>query len=208
MKVYHYNQETKELIRESDARINPRGTTYTEVEEGSEETPQPIYSYLLPVNATFIEPPESQDGYTAVFDTDNQEWIQTLDKRGTEYWTQIDGVTAKSTITELGEDLPDGAFATEPEPTQEELDAIQAEEAAQAKAAKYATWDEETNIIFAETPSALATEFLEHVTPLQNFRRRRLPYHYISWLDNKVSNPTPEAQAVIDQLKAAALKVL
>lgn len=102
---------------------------------GSEETElDPLESelqgkdiYLLPPNATFTEP-ESKEGFTPVWD--GEKWNQVEDHRGTKYWLPEDkhGSPARE-MKDIGP-LPDGASLTEPEPTDEELAAM---ELAQAK---------------------------------------------------------------------------
>lgn len=84
--------------------------------------------YLLPPNATFSEP-EKREGFAPVWD--GEKWKNVEDHRGTKYWLPEDkhGVPARE-MKELGA-LPDGALLIEPEPTPEEIAAL---ELAQAKA--------------------------------------------------------------------------
>lgn len=76
--------------------------------------------YLLPPNATF-DAPEMKDGFAPVWD--GKTWTQIEDHRGTKYWLHEDkhGFPARE-MKELGS-LPEGASLTEPEPTQEEINA-------------------------------------------------------------------------------------
>lgn len=78
--------------------------------------------YLLPPNATFSVPEEKED-FAPVWD--GEKWTQIEDHRGTKYWLPDDkhGSPARE-MKELGA-LPAGASLTEPEPTAEELAAIE-----------------------------------------------------------------------------------
>ena len=84
--------------------------------------------YLLPPNATFLEP-EKREGFSPVWD--GEKWNQVEDHRGIKYWLPGDkhGAPARE-IKELGA-LPEGVSLTEPEPTADE---VAAQELAQAKA--------------------------------------------------------------------------
>ena len=83
--------------------------------------------YLLPPNATFLEP-EKKEGFAPVWD--GKRWNQIEDHRGTKYWLPEDkhGDPAHE-MKDLGA-FPKGASLTAPEPTAEELAAL---ELAQAK---------------------------------------------------------------------------
>ncbi|NTV25941.1 MAG: hypothetical protein HGB01_06995 [Chlorobiaceae bacterium] len=89
---------------------------------------------LVPRNATTERPPAAKDGYARVFD--GKSWTQVLDRRGVVYWLSHN---ESKIITELGQDIPEGAFAEQPaapemaeeqpqtpakEPTSEELSAL------------------------------------------------------------------------------------
>lgn len=103
------------------------GTEETELDPLESEL-QGKEIYLLPPNATF-DAPEKKAGFAPVWD--GEKWNQVEDHRGTKYWLPEDkhGSPARE-MKELGA-LPDGALSTEPEPTPEELAAL---ELAQAKA--------------------------------------------------------------------------
>lgn len=62
MKVYLYDEETKEFISEVNAQIDP-----LESEIKGEEV------YLLPANASFTPPLEGKEGFKVVFKGD--EWV-------------------------------------------------------------------------------------------------------------------------------------
>lgn len=65
MKLYNYNPVTKELVSITDARKSP-------LEEGV---------YLVPANATTVEPPETEKGTVPVWN--GETWILVEDNRGT-----------------------------------------------------------------------------------------------------------------------------
>lgn len=113
MNVYKYDEKTKEFIRTEEALLDP-----LETELQGENV------YLLPANATFIEPSEAQEGYVNVWN--GEAWEQVEDSRGVEYWLLEDkfGATARE-MKELGA-LPEGATLTPPKQTQEEKDNIEA----------------------------------------------------------------------------------
>ena len=73
------------------------------------ESPLEPGIFLIPRNATTTAPPESQSGFARVFV--NGEWSQVLDKRGSVYWLSY---TESHTITELGQDIPEGAMIDQP----------------------------------------------------------------------------------------------
>ena len=65
MLAYRYDEETKEFIGIQNAQVDPM-----------------CGGYLLPADCTFIEVPDKIDGYTQVFDIDNNVWEQVKDHRG------------------------------------------------------------------------------------------------------------------------------
>ena len=67
MKVYNYNQTTKEFTNITEASENP-------LETGK---------YIIPANATIIEVQAVKDGFARVFDEVNQKWDYVEDNRGT-----------------------------------------------------------------------------------------------------------------------------
>ena len=101
MIIYHY-ADNGEYFGSSAALLDPLETQHAEAEV-----------YLIPRNATKIEPPDPQSGYARVFS--NGEWIHVLDKRGVVYWLSH---ANQGVITELGQDIPDGA-SLEPPPVPE-----------------------------------------------------------------------------------------
>lgn len=116
MNVYKYDEKTKEFIGTEEALLDP-----LETELQGENV------YLLPANATFIEPTEEQEGYVNVWN--GKTWEQVEDNRGVEYWLSEDkfGAPARE-MKELGA-LPEGATTTAPEQTLEELKAAKIKEA-------------------------------------------------------------------------------
>jgi len=69
MKIYNYNKDTKEFIKETDARQDPLDPS----------------NYLIPGNATTIKPPVIEDGFVNVFSEISNSWIKTEDNRGVWY---------------------------------------------------------------------------------------------------------------------------
>lgn len=107
MNVYKYN-DNGEYIGTEEALLDP-----LETELQGENV------YLLPANATFIEPPEAQESFARVWN--GEAWEQVEDNRGVEYWLPEDtyGAPARE-MKELGA-LPEGATTTAPEKTLDEL---------------------------------------------------------------------------------------
>lgn len=109
MNVYKYN-DNGEYIGTEEALLDP-----LETELQGENV------YLLPANATFIEPPEAQESFARVWN--GEAWQEVEDHRGTEYWLPGDVYgTPAHEMTELGP-LPEGATTTAPEKTLDELKA-------------------------------------------------------------------------------------
>ena len=78
--------------------------------------------WLIPANATLIEPPAAIEKHVRVFK--NGSWTQVQDNRGTKYWLPDDNWQAEPReMKDLGP-LPDGAVTVRPEkpaPTEAEL---------------------------------------------------------------------------------------
>lgn len=110
MNVYKYN-DNGEYIGTEEALLDPLETEQQEKEV-----------YLLPANATFIEPPEVQESFARVWN--GEAWEQVEDNRGVEYWLPEDkfGAPARE-MKELGA-LPEGATTTPPEQTIDEVKVI------------------------------------------------------------------------------------
>ena len=69
--------------------------------------------WLIPANATLIEPPAAIEKHVRVFKNDS--WTQVQDNRGTKYWLPGDGwQTEPHEMKDLGP-LPDGAMLDRPE---------------------------------------------------------------------------------------------
>lgn len=86
MKIYNFSAQTGEYIFTSDA----------------DESPLEDDVYLIPANATDIEPPETGNHEIAVFD--GNEWQIEADFRGVIYWL-VDGT--EKLISEIGETVPE-----------------------------------------------------------------------------------------------------
>ena len=107
MNVYKYNEKTKEYISTETALLDP-----LETKKAGKNI------YLLPANATFVEPKEVEDSYVNVWD--GRLWKRTEDNRGKEYWLPEDVYGAPARIMkELGP-FPEGAIFTAPEQPEEE----------------------------------------------------------------------------------------
>lgn len=102
MIVYNYHYETREFLSSEEAVENP-------LEEGK---------YLIPANATGIEPLEPQEGMAIVFD--GAVWEYLPDHRGKVFYTND---RQEVRINDLG-DVPDGLHAEMPELTSAEKEAI------------------------------------------------------------------------------------
>lgn len=92
---------------------------------------------IIPANATTVEVCAEKKGYQRYFKKAEKEWDYVVDNTGTEYWLAD---YSKHTITELGEEVPQGALLEEPVilPTVEEQTVkVQA----QCRARIYAEWD-------------------------------------------------------------------
>ena len=105
MKIYNYNKDTKEFVRETDARQDPLDSS----------------NYLIPANATTIEPPVIEDGFVNVFDEISNSWIKTEDNRGV--WYRI---REEVKINDLGP-IEEGLTKNPVEKTAEEIQAEQNE---------------------------------------------------------------------------------
>lgn len=107
MNVYRYDELTKEYIGTEEALLDPLET---------EKQGQNIY--LLPANATFVQPQSTKNGYVNVFNGEN--WEQLEDHRGKEYWLDTDKYgTPASIVKEIGP-IPGNAVFEPPEMTTEE----------------------------------------------------------------------------------------
>lgn len=92
MKIYNYNPITFEYTGSQNADLDPQETK----EQGKNV-------YLLPANATFIKPPESEPMKVRVFKEGS--WSYEKDFRKGFY--KVDSSLVVTEITELG-DIPDG----------------------------------------------------------------------------------------------------
>lgn len=95
IRVFNYLEDTKEFIGSGDAYIPPHTG--------------------LPANCTDIAPPEIQEGFAAVFNSDSQSWDLVKDYRGkTVYSTETGNIVPISEPGELPENVtfiaPDGEY--------------------------------------------------------------------------------------------------
>lgn len=97
--IYHYDPDTGVALGTSFADPNP-------MEEGA---------FLLPAFATRLAPPEVVSGEAARWDGEG--WVIVSDHRGRRYWLADGSV---HTITDLGEELPEGALDAPPPPPLED----------------------------------------------------------------------------------------
>ena len=100
MKIYNYNNQTREFLSEEEAQRDP-----LEKEE----------RYLIPASATTIEPIEVGENEVAVFESDK--WVKKIDLRGKKYWNKQ--TKEEFVINEIGDEL--GSEYTDKElPSKEE----------------------------------------------------------------------------------------
>ena len=95
MNFYSYSESTGEYLGEGIAQESP-------LEPGV---------YLIPANATQIEPPAASANQVAVFSVTGQQWRLFSDFRGTTYW--VPPSLTPSTMTDIGE-LPQGSVTVTP----------------------------------------------------------------------------------------------
>lgn len=101
MKIYHFDPNTNELLGEGEATQSP-------LEKGV---------FLIPANATALEPPKSKKGKVVAFDGGAGAWTLVDDHRGKSLFSTSTGAEKK--ITSLQETLNQEGFTTEkPEPFQ------------------------------------------------------------------------------------------
>ena len=97
MIIYNYDKNTGELIKQSEARLDP-----LELKNGNKV-------YLFPANSTTTAPPSTGERQAAVFV--NNEWTIVPDWRGVVYYIEH----KTKIIKKLGDELPAGA-TTDPPP--------------------------------------------------------------------------------------------
>jgi len=100
MKIYNYDDFTKEFLQESKAILSPLEKDV----------------FLIPANATTTKPPLKKDGFARCFISDKWEYIKDL--RGQEYHTLEDGELLY--IDYLGE-LKENHILGTYKPTEEEI---------------------------------------------------------------------------------------
>jgi hypothetical protein len=95
MKIYNYDEETKEYISTEEAQESP-------LEKGV---------YLIPANATELAPPKNKANEVSIFDEEKQEWNNFIDNRGKKVYSVVDAIS--STVDYIGE-IKEGFTLIEP----------------------------------------------------------------------------------------------
>lgn len=85
MIIYNYDKETNEYLNKSEARLSP-------LEEGV---------YLIPAFATSITPLKSKEGFSQIFNENEQKWEYKEDNRGEVYVTSLETLET-CIVTRLG----------------------------------------------------------------------------------------------------------
>lgn len=107
MYCYNFDPETKEFTHAELCNVDPLETKLA----GHDV-------FLLPANATFVTPPEPQEGYAIVWN--GEAWRYVEDYRGKEYWPAgSPWYASPEEVKELGP-LPEGASLVKPERSFEE----------------------------------------------------------------------------------------
>lgn len=114
--------------------------------------------WLIPANATLIEPPAAIEKHVRVFKNDS--WTQVQDNRGTKYWLPGDGwQTEPHEMKDLGP-LPAGAMLDRPEKPLEQVKA------------------DKLLVIDAETSAAILAGFQCEATPPDTGQPELLHFSY------------------------------
>lgn len=95
MDIYNYNNVTGEFITKTPANVNPLVAN----------------EFLIPANATTINPPIVNTNEVAIFNKDTSAWYVVKDFRGTVYWTDAN---TKHTISNINETVPSAATTEAP----------------------------------------------------------------------------------------------
>lgn len=104
MLCYHYDCITKEYLYSSECVLDPLET---------EQTGTNVW--LLPANATFVEPPSVNNNFIPVWR--GTDWIKVEDHRGTKYWLPEDTCNSEPREMQNLGPLPEGATLTSPNKT-------------------------------------------------------------------------------------------
>jgi len=96
--IYNYDKETGEYFSRTQARLDPAETELQKKD-----------IFLLPANATFIEPPDAAKNKIPVF---NGKWKMRSDFRGIKYYDA--GTGTESEITKIGKRIPEGSISEAP----------------------------------------------------------------------------------------------
>lgn len=85
LQIYNYHKNTKEFLSESTARLNPLEA----------------HRFLIPANATIIEPPTAEQYEKQIFNNVSKVWFVQADHRGRTVWVKTS--TYPHVIGTLGE---------------------------------------------------------------------------------------------------------
>jgi hypothetical protein len=99
MKIYTYDRNTKEFLREETAFCDPKETQLKGFDV-----------YLIPPYSVTVEPPEKKDGFARVWNCVDA-WTYMEDHRGESVWKSY---TEQMIVTELGA-IPEGWSKVRPE---------------------------------------------------------------------------------------------
>lgn len=111
MLCYNYDDITNEYLSSTECVLDPLETQL----QGKDV-------WMLPANATFVEPPAAQKGFARVWK--KIQWVQVEDNRGTKYWMPGDTWDSEpKEMKDLGP-LPEGAITVKPEKTLEEAKSL------------------------------------------------------------------------------------
>lgn len=118
MKVYFYEENTKEYTGEAAAQLDPL-----------ESQVQGKKVYLLPANATFTAPIKTKKGFAQIYN--GADWEHTEDHRGEAYWLPEDEYGSPARVMQELGPLPEGASLTAPVKS---FDQVKAEKITELKA--------------------------------------------------------------------------
>lgn len=111
MFCYNYDSITNEYLYSTECVLDP-----LETQLRGEDV------WMLPANATFVEPPAAQKGFARVWK--KIQWTQVEDNRGVQYWMPEDTWDSEPReMKDLGP-LPEGAITSKPEKTLEEVKSL------------------------------------------------------------------------------------
>ncbi len=100
--IYRYDHETGELLSTGEARVVPGRSALPDYDPTK---------WLIPADATTVEPPTPSEGHVAIFDSGSGEWDEIEDHRGDTVYVKATG--AAVIVDYLGE-LSDLVTTEEP----------------------------------------------------------------------------------------------